>query len=702
MFIKYRERGLSVIPIRDEKGSKGKAPFIDGWQRWCEELPTEKECEIWDKKYKRYGLCCGPASGVIGLDIDTDDKTVIDICPLSPVIKRGRRGETRFFRYNKDIFSCKIAGIIDVLSNGKQTVIPPTIHPDTDQPYIWLTPDTLENFNITDLPELSLKDLEDLRSKLDLKYVSSISNSNDVDLKGGPWTNDDPSRKCPHGSQDRLKRIVNAMIARGASPDECARELVRFDTENHFPTPYFLDDTRPDYRGDPIVGAINFYHGNLMTFHNRSIRETGKSITPVIPGSEILEIDLKDPDLEKFKSKEYPEPTGLIKDLQDLIIEFSERHMPNIALGGSISLMSAICSNRYRFEQCWTNNYILNLAPTGTGKSYPQRIISKILDEMLCNSILGFGNYQSSSAFNKNLIGKRERFDVIDEISSLFAQLKNGGLWQTSITEEMCKVWSCSSTKYRASEYADKEDTSTCFNPCITILGSSTIDGIKPHISKMMVTKGLIPRFLIFKDDGYGPKSKDRLNESLLDSVVARVDQILKVEKRHAKVQEDLIGGPIYNPFDLGCGGPVFNEIKNDFFYRIESEESLLMKDMLTRGKEHVMKLATIHAAGNFRTIENADLLWAKSTFEVCLHNAKDFIEETAVDTEWEKDVQSMLNLFKKHVFVTKSLIGNRIERLQPQRTDIILKHLENSEKVVRCLKKTKTRETQGWSLNTK
>ena len=38
--------------------------------------------------------------------------------------------------------------------HGTQSVVPPTIHPDTGQPYHWLTPDTLEDTPLSDLPEL--------------------------------------------------------------------------------------------------------------------------------------------------------------------------------------------------------------------------------------------------------------------------------------------------------------------------------------------------------------------------------------------------------------------------------------------------------------------------------------------------------------------------------------------------------------------
>ena len=44
--------------------------------------------------------------------------------------------------------------VVDLLAHGRQTVLPPTIHPDIDRAYEWLTPDTLITVGISDLPVL--------------------------------------------------------------------------------------------------------------------------------------------------------------------------------------------------------------------------------------------------------------------------------------------------------------------------------------------------------------------------------------------------------------------------------------------------------------------------------------------------------------------------------------------------------------------
>ena len=76
----------------------------------------------------------------------------------SPVQKRGRKGVTHFFRAGPAVVSCVFRRgrdtVLDLLAAGRQTVIPPTRHPDTERPYVWTTEHTLEHVSPDQLPLL--------------------------------------------------------------------------------------------------------------------------------------------------------------------------------------------------------------------------------------------------------------------------------------------------------------------------------------------------------------------------------------------------------------------------------------------------------------------------------------------------------------------------------------------------------------------
>jgi hypothetical protein len=94
---------------------------------------------------------------VIAIDID-DDRVAIPAMDLLPyaVAKIGARGNTIFLRSDKPVasrnFFAKGELKAQILSDRHATVIPPTIHPDTRQPYTWDTDNTLFNASPIRLP----------------------------------------------------------------------------------------------------------------------------------------------------------------------------------------------------------------------------------------------------------------------------------------------------------------------------------------------------------------------------------------------------------------------------------------------------------------------------------------------------------------------------------------------------------------------
>lgn len=107
------------------------------------------------------GLELGKSSGLIVLDFDYDidglHKQIYKIAGRSPLIRKGSKGFGAFYRYSgegKKQFNFKGKTVLDVLGEGTYTVIPPSIHPKTGEPYKWLTKNTLENIDVNTIPYL--------------------------------------------------------------------------------------------------------------------------------------------------------------------------------------------------------------------------------------------------------------------------------------------------------------------------------------------------------------------------------------------------------------------------------------------------------------------------------------------------------------------------------------------------------------------
>lgn len=177
-------RGFSPLPIAPKQAPRpdgrnvpgGKAPgyrrpdgtwaLMTGWERWCREQVPETMVRAWvdrmlgDATDAGIGVACG--RGLICVDIDLEEAVapLLAILPPSSVQKKGRKGVSLFYRGNtekirsKNFRTPERVGLCDLLAEGKQTVLPPSIHPDTGEPYYWWMDDNLGNLYLEDLSEL--------------------------------------------------------------------------------------------------------------------------------------------------------------------------------------------------------------------------------------------------------------------------------------------------------------------------------------------------------------------------------------------------------------------------------------------------------------------------------------------------------------------------------------------------------------------
>ncbi len=155
---KLIEQGYSAIPI--EKGTKKP---LTNWKEFQSRLPNEHEIETWSNGAGYgVGVVCGKASGgLIAIDIDDEsvEAAIRDVLLKTTVEKKGAKGVTLFFQATEPLKSKKwkidSKNVVELLSDGNQTVLPPSIHPDTGSLYQWTGLDSLERLLPSELPELT-------------------------------------------------------------------------------------------------------------------------------------------------------------------------------------------------------------------------------------------------------------------------------------------------------------------------------------------------------------------------------------------------------------------------------------------------------------------------------------------------------------------------------------------------------------------
>ena len=171
---KYISRGLSIVPVCPGKKHlltpgeynmwhQSWSPMAD-WAKFAETIPSPFVIGQW-KTWSNAGVSIplGGNNNIVALNFETDinglHAQIESIAGKSPVQKRGSKGYTAFYRFNNERsykWSIDNIPVVELLSKGKHTVLPPTIHPLTEFPYYWSGDDakTLYQIDINDLPQL--------------------------------------------------------------------------------------------------------------------------------------------------------------------------------------------------------------------------------------------------------------------------------------------------------------------------------------------------------------------------------------------------------------------------------------------------------------------------------------------------------------------------------------------------------------------
>lgn len=218
----YWDRGFRVLPL--EPGAKRPARELKGWQGFAAgHLSADKRAELINRYYDRgLGILTGTELpdgyrlGAIDVDQDALVSVVVAILGAAPCAKRGKKGLTIFVRHDADLRSTKVldgsgGGAIDILLSGKFSVLPPSIHPETGEPYIWGGP-TLLDVDLASLPIIGREKLRLLRTVVGSPHAQVITSGTGTHDAGVAFA----AQLVAHGCEDEaIIAIVTALLPAG-------------------------------------------------------------------------------------------------------------------------------------------------------------------------------------------------------------------------------------------------------------------------------------------------------------------------------------------------------------------------------------------------------------------------------------------------------------------------------------------------------
>lgn len=655
------DMGYSAIPVMP--GSKRPGMYTHGqwygendWARFCDRLPTKFETPIW-AGWPDAGVCIALDDKIKVIDIDSDDPAVISavmaVLPATPVAKRGQKGKSLFFRGSAAIVSrpfnirttpgAKPTRAVDLLAKGRQTVLPPSMHPETEQPYVWLD-DPLDQFEPDDLPELA----DDIADKIAAAlaphgFTDEEVKRDFVGVESGDsvwreikdmalanldhWVPDLGLPMAPHRGSTKTYRA--AAVWRGGdgfnvsfhadgirdmaqdiglTPIDVvmkARSLSDMDAlawlknKLGYVEPWVpqVDTAKMIARGLAKHGIVVVQEADLAPAHvTDHDPETGEVLeaTPAatLPGAVGLPSHLCS-------------VPGLVGEIVDWLNRSARNPSPTLNLGAALTYMGALAGRRYEGPTGLRSNvYLVGLAPSGFGKEHPRAGVKSLAAASnTLGKFFGGNKIASSSALRNRVKKSPSLVYMIDEFGGFMRKVTSvkSGNHEKEIAEDLLEMTGTAASIFMGADYAQSL-AEPIHNPNVCIYGTSTPDAFWKALSSGSIADGFLPRFIMLDAGTVRPSPRDpeanvnRPPAALVDAVQAFV-----AHKNGGNLNGMLSDGSTsVSPIQAVWGDGAkrtFARFQDQMFRATDAAQPEL-EPIWARVAENSMRLALIVAAG--------------------------------------------------------------------------------------------------------
>lgn len=720
------------------------------WQRFRDTTPSDFEMGLWSKAPgANIGLMMGTVARrdlhVVSLDFDAKDADALDTllraAPASPMVKRGQKGETRFYLAPKTLKTASYDGpdgrLLDRLTgfDCRQTVVPPSIHPDTMQPYVWLSGPV----RAEDLPVLTEDDIEALEEALEQCGWSRerVTTQRDRPARPAPVDTDDLWSETKAAALANLDKWVPALDLYGCRPARGGYEAVATWRASSTGRPIAerklnlsiqrdgIKDfgTNDTYSAIDLVMAAKDCDQAAATDWLRvqlGLKDEGVVIAlGVAEPSRIQPVDhdlpepLRQPKvaLAPPQSEAAPAPApaqsqqiavsgdlpdaltrvpGLLGEITDWISDTARKPQRAGNLLAALEIIGTAAGRTFGGPtDTGTHLYGLFLAPSGAAKDHPLKSIDRVLRAATMGAHVGPGEFMSMSALVSRLNRQPNTVTCIDEFGGYLGRIngKKSSTHEKAITRTLRSAWGSSFETMLTPEWAGRVGE-PIFSPALSIYGVSTHEEFFRNLEGDDVFNGFLNRFLIFSTQTRVEEREPLLNKadvpaSIIDQLVAIYTAIPALSRATSHNQQS-DKAPITVKWEGGVGG-----IANCAWKAFAQECERMERDAVfyTRSAEMAQRLAVIRAIGicpktPIVTLEDMDwgIAVARYSASQTVAMASDYMAETQNQIESQR-VLRIIREGKRMLY--RDLLRAMQHRLRARDLQDILKALEEAGQIV-------------------
>lgn len=661
------DKHLSFIPILP--GEKRPGAYIRGawggfndWAQYAERMPTLIETAEWcGWPNAGVGLVTGKVSGVVALDFDTNMHLLSDhIKDLTFSCKKiGARGFTSFFKFNgetnrKWIYNNET--VLELLSTGRQTVLPPTMHPN-GSPYCWENGKTLLNIDLVELPDLPA----DFCARMDNLFsqpkptATAAAGINLFELREAlkfiPADNYDLWIKIGMGLRASLGDAGFEVWNQWSQNSEKYKE-------NEMPRKWhsFANCSK-------ISVASIFYEAQQRGFNAQ-------------PKAQVK----PQPKRQFLTPQIVSTAPGLVGQLAHWINENSIYQQPELALAASLAAVGCLKGHRVRGEtNLRTNILTVGIAPSGAGKSRAMDLIEELFAAAGVDFLFG-GRPKSDAGLLKMLAAGHGRKMInwdelgisLSEMTSSKAQVHKSGILQ-----RVMDLFSKAGSVYRGDEYANhdgKQERQDIDQPCLCVYGASTPVRFFEALSTTHAVDGFAARWLVFESLTPFPKRREVGQLSIPADLIRAVQDIQRqttnvTDKGNISRAVEIV--PAIVKFTPEARLEL-NRIWDDFDIRRESAKSESAQSVWARAAEHLQKICLICESG-YGEISLITLSWARDLVIACMDYTCKVLESRVSDNDTQKSLNKVLAIISASPGLSNSELIRRTQWLKrTERNDII------------------------------
>lgn len=653
----YQSLGWALVPI--PAGSK--APSTFSWQT------KAADASFWESNPTHNIGLLHSLSGTVALDIDhmantrvafeamnIDLDAILNSAPR--IIGRPDRGKV-LFKAPDDLqlttrkISWPVEGdprrtevVFELRAGSVQDVLPPSIHPDTGNPYEWAG--TSIDSGLPELPHQLLtlwRDWDRFRPQL----------ADACPWKKAPEFQPTAKKRRMDGEQTNVIAAYNEAVSitealSKAGYRQFGRRWLSPNSTTGMPGVAVFDDGKayshhasdpfdPEHAFDAFEVFVQYEHlGNvsaavkaaaeLLDIKSLPQGPTEEDREMIKHGAAIAASWKKDKTSESNHGvpKHLLTVPGVLGDIVSYSAKTAIKPQPQFDVQTALALGSVAMGRRFITDnRNMSSLYFLNVGKTGSGKEHANTVIEDCLEAADCMHLRGPSGYTSSSAVLSALNEKPSHVAVIDEFGSMLASASaKGNQNKKDALTMLMEAWGRQTKTLRNVGYSMVQMTESqkkamqieIKSPSLSIMGMTTPETFYEAVGSKDVASGFLNRILIVESKRPRELSRNPDQIDVPKSVVDWIRDVSTTQGEGASMLSDQ--GNEFPPVPLMIP---FSEqartLLRDYEITITDRQNAsnpMIADMMNRSREVAMRLSLIVAVSlGDREITSVSAQWA-------------------------------------------------------------------------------------------